>query len=171
VLTVELDTATESNHILYSIRTRRVTNVPVTRVNTMASVLMYSRLTLSTHAIVLYAIPESSVKVSSVYLSRFFNVSFLELLFLVKTKLKCFLYNPGSNSAFYIGSKVTTIAANTTNIVFDAPVTTTVSSPYNINSKTVTSVPRQRRLLVPTGRWRARQYTDRILDLTVCRTP
>jgi hypothetical protein len=61
-------------------------------------------------------------------------------VFLVKTKLKCFLYNPGSNSAFYIGSKVTTIAANTTNIVFDYPVTTTVSSLYNINSKTVTSV-------------------------------
>jgi hypothetical protein len=36
---------------------------------------------------------------------------------------------------------VTTIAANTANIVFDAPVTTTVYSPYNINSKTVTSVP------------------------------
>jgi hypothetical protein len=35
----------------------------------------------------------------------------------------------------------TTIAANTANIVFDAPVITTVSSPYNITSKTVTSVP------------------------------
>jgi hypothetical protein len=36
---------------------------------------------------------------------------------------------------------MTTIAANTANIVFDAPVITTVYSPYNITSKTVTSVP------------------------------
>jgi hypothetical protein len=44
-------------------------------------------------------------------------------------------------STFFVGSSVTTITANTANIVFDAPVTTTVYSPYNINSKTVTSVP------------------------------
>jgi hypothetical protein len=52
-------------------------------------------------------------------------------------------FNSGHNSssAFYVGSNVTTIAASTANIVFDAPVTTTVCSPYNINSKTVTSVP------------------------------
>jgi hypothetical protein len=36
---------------------------------------------------------------------------------------------------------VTNIVANTANIVFDAPVTITVYSPYNVTSKTVASVP------------------------------
>jgi hypothetical protein len=47
----------------------------------------------------------------------------------------------GYKSAFYVGSSASTIAANTANIVFDVPVTTTVYSPYNVTSKTVTSVP------------------------------
>jgi hypothetical protein len=44
-------------------------------------------------------------------------------------------------SLFHVGSNKTIIAANTANIVFDAPVTTTVYSPYNVTSKYMTSVP------------------------------
>jgi hypothetical protein len=65
----------------------------------------------------------------------------LGLLFLIKIELKCFLFNPGSPSAFYVGSNMATIAANTANVVFDAPDIATVYSPYNINSKTLMSVP------------------------------
>jgi hypothetical protein len=46
-----------------------------------------------------------------------------------------------SPSAFYVGSNVTTIAANTANILFDALVITTACFSYNVNSKTVMSIP------------------------------
>ena len=55
---------TDANHVLHSIRTRRVTRVPVTRVNTMARVPMYSRLMLSTRALVLFCTTEFSARVS-----------------------------------------------------------------------------------------------------------
>jgi hypothetical protein len=60
----------------------------------------------------------------------------LQQLFSFESKLKAFV-DSGCNSpsAFYVGSSVTTIAANTANIVFDAPVITTVCSPYNVTAR------------------------------------
>jgi hypothetical protein len=71
-LAVGLDTVTDLNNSLHSIRTRRVIHVPVTRVNTMARVPMHFCLTLSTRALVLQPTQEASVRVSNLYTSHRF---------------------------------------------------------------------------------------------------
>jgi hypothetical protein len=72
--TVEFDTVTYADCVLHSTRTRRVTRVPVTHVNTMARVPMYFRLTLSTRALVFHLTSDASVRVSSLYLSHVIQV-------------------------------------------------------------------------------------------------
>jgi hypothetical protein len=53
----------------------------------------------------------------------------------------CLMYIIAYKSAFCVGSSAATISNSSSSIVFDVPVTTTVYSPYNVTSKTVTSVP------------------------------
>jgi hypothetical protein len=46
-----------------------------------------------------------------------------------------------TGAAFYVGSPAASIAANTSNIVFNTLVTNKLNTPYNTTTKLVTSVP------------------------------
>lgn len=94
------------NHVLlYSIRTRRLTHVPVTHVNTMARVPMYSRLMISTRALVLYHIPEFNVRLSSLCTTTLFKSLISSALCLSAKVLNgnIFYNNNNNENPLYVG--------------------------------------------------------------------